>query len=85
MSQRSAARPAFFIWAGVSGLFLVGYAVYAGVQAAEHGHTAMWVGCGLLVLSALLTFTGAEIEWRRRARSRSADDGATRVEDRDEG
>ncbi|MGH1550420.1 hypothetical protein ACRAWB_15090 [Leifsonia poae] len=85
MSRRDVSVPGFFIWATAGGVVALCFAVYAGIRAAERHSALLWTACVILVASALLTFSGAALERRRRARSRAADGSTTRVEGRGDG
>lgn len=59
-----------FFWTGGGGLFALAFAVYAGTQASTRHSTVMWIACVVLVVAALLSFTGALLERRRLKRQR---------------
>lgn len=80
MSERNVPRPGLFIWTVAGSVLALGFAHYAGIQAAERHSTQLWTARVVLIASALPTFTGAVLEWRRRVRSHAAEGWPERVE-----
>jgi len=85
VTRRNAPRPSFIIWASAGGVVALNIAVYASIQAAERHSTALWTACLILIASALLTFAGTTLEWRRRDRGRALDGRPPQIGDRDDG